>query len=251
MNRSKFRVLNMSMGNRLQQALDARGRTAASLIKALGFSKGAIYNILNDLTKPDKVRATTVDAICAELSIREDWLLWDKGSMDATISESKAKPTGYLRPITLWDDPSELPDDQFVFLPKLDYYLSAGHGGPDPAAVEQTDKLNPFRSDWAKAQGWSPRTHFTMRCKGDSMEPTIQDNAPVVIDTSSKGKRIQSGKVYAIVIDGEALLKRLDKLPGGVIRVRSDNTAPQYQPYEVPESALEIVGRAVWTPVNL
>lgn len=239
-----------TLADRIRWAMARTNLSQAELSRRVGLKQPSIHGWLSGKAK--FLRGENLLAAATALEVDPDWLATGQGSPQLdTSGVPERKPTGYLRPITLWDDPSELPDDQFVFLPKLDYYLSAGHGGPDPAAVEQTDKLNPFRSDWAKAQGWSPRTHFTMRCKGDSMEPTIQDNAPVVIDTSSKGKRIQSGKVYAIVIDGEALLKRLDKLPGGVIRVRSDNTAPQYQPYEVPEAALEIVGRAVWTPVNL
>jgi phage repressor protein C with HTH and peptisase S24 domain len=116
-------------------------------------------------------------------------------------------------------------------------------------AIERTDKSTPFRSDWMKLQGWSPRTHYTMRCRGDSMEPTIQDGAPVVIDTSTR--RIQSGRVYALAVDGETLLKRLDRLPGGIVRVRSDNPSPLYAPWEIAEDALQIIGRAVWTPVQL
>jgi phage repressor protein C with HTH and peptisase S24 domain len=81
------------------------------------------------------------------------------------------------------------------------------------------------------------------------MEPTIQHGAPVVIATNEKG--IRSGKIYAILLDGDPLLKRLDKLPGGRVRVRSDNTAPAYAPFDVDESALEVIGRAVWTPVRL
>jgi phage repressor protein C with HTH and peptisase S24 domain len=237
-------------GTRIAQRRKELGMSVAELARQCSLRAPSVHDWEKGKTKT--IEGPNLMSVAAALQTTPEWILSGRGAQPKD-SETPAggRPTAYLRPITLWDDPSELPDDQFVFLPKLDYYLSAGHGGPDPAAVEQTDKLNPFRSDWAKAQGWSPRTHFTMRCKGDSMEPTIQDNAPVVIDTSSKGKRIQSGKVYAIVIDGEALLKRLDKLPGGVIRVRSDNTAPQYQPYEVPEAALEIVGRAVWTPVNL
>lgn len=156
-----------------------------------------------------------------------------------------------LRRIAAWDRPDDLPASEYGFLDHLDAYLSAGHGGPSADMVERTDKATPFRSDWMRAKGWDPRTHFTMRCKGDSMEPIIQDRAPVVIDTSPAGRRVQSGKVYAIAIDGEMLLKRLDRLPGGMIRVRSDNPSPLYPPFEAPEASIEVIGRAVWTPTEL
>lgn len=156
-----------------------------------------------------------------------------------------------LRRIAAWDRPDDLPASEYGFLDHLDAYLSAGHGGPSADMVERTDKATPFRSDWMRAKGWDPRTHFTMRCKGDSMEPTIQDGAPVVIDTSPAGRRVQSARIYAIAIDGELLLKRLDRLPGGMMRVRSDNPSPLYPPFEAPEASIEVIGRAVWTPTEL
>lgn len=239
-----------TLADRIRWALAQAKMSQAELARQTGLKQPSIHGWLSG--KARFLRGENLLSAALALGVDPDWLATGQGT--ATPRQEAGAPTkaaGYLRPITLWDDPGELPDDQFVFLPKIDYYLSAGPGGPDPSAVEQTDKLNPFRSDWAKAQGWSPRTHFTMRARGESMEPTIQDKAPVVIDTSAKGKRIQSGRVYAILLDGDPLLKRLDKLPGGMIRVRSDNNAPQYQAYEVPETALEVVGRAVWTPVNL
>jgi DNA-binding Xre family transcriptional regulator len=186
-------VLNMSMSERLQQALDARGRNAASVVAELKASKGMVYNILSGKTNPDNVRASTVEAICTALAISPMWLLTGKGPMEPapvdptrrTAVREDSPP--YLRPITGWDRPDDLPTQGFAFLPHLDAYMSAGNGGPSADAVEATDKATPFRSDYLRRKGWSPSTHYTMRCKGDSMEPTIQDGAPVVIDTSADG----------------------------------------------------------------
>lgn len=189
----------------------------------------------------------------SKTGISVDWLNDGQGSMwleQPKIGVAEAMPPEYLRPITLWDDPADLPPDQFVLLPMLDYQLSAGVGGPDPDSAEFTDRSAAFRADFAAGQGWSPRTHFTMRADGESMEPTIQDGAPVVIATNEK--TIKSGRIYAILIAREPFLKRLDRLPGQIIRVRSDNTSdPAYASYEVPESSLKVIGRAVWTPVKL
>lgn len=72
----------MSMGKRLQEALDLRGREPPSLIAALDVSKGMIYNILNDTTKPEKVWAQTALAISSELQISPNWLINGKGSRE-------------------------------------------------------------------------------------------------------------------------------------------------------------------------
>lgn len=154
-----------------------------------------------------------------------------------------------LRPISVWDDPSDLPPDQTVILPRLEFQLSAGHGGPDPDAAELCPQGAAFRAGYAKAKGWRPKTHMTYRARGYSMEPTIQDGAPVVVATNDR--EVRSGKIYALLIDGEPMLKRLDRLPGGRVRVRSDNPAPEFAPYEVDDVDLEVIGRVVWTASEL
>lgn len=62
-----------TMGKRLGAALALRHKEPPWLIATLGLSKGAIYNILNDVTKPDKIRAKTVTMICDALDVREEW----------------------------------------------------------------------------------------------------------------------------------------------------------------------------------
>jgi len=89
MNHIAATVPRMSMGDRLQQALDFRQRDAASLIAALQVSKGLVYNILNDVTKPDKIRAETALAVSRELGVRIEWLVQGKGPM-AAAGESHA-----------------------------------------------------------------------------------------------------------------------------------------------------------------
>lgn len=207
------------------------------------------YSTLAGIENGDQQGSTELHRIASALMCSVEWLASGKNPATTVITIPPASEPAYLRPIVEWDMPSDLDEDRTVFLKKLDYYLSAGSGGPDPSAVEVTDKVTPFRADFCAAEGWNAKTHFTMRCRGESMEPTIQDGAPVVIATNEK--TIRSGKVYAIIVDGEPLLKRIDKLPNGRVRVRSDNNAPEYAPFEVDEGLIEVIGRAVWTPVKL
>lgn len=165
-----------------------------------------------------------------------------------SVIERKERPDpfGSLRPITVWENAEDLPANVFVELPRISLRLSGGRGGPDRNAGEQLEIGQAFRADFAARMKWKPSTHYSMICEGHSMEPTIMHRAPVVVDTTQKS--IKSGQIYAIVIDDEPRLKRLDKLPGGMVRVRSDNTSSrEYDAYEVREADLEIIGRAVWT----
>lgn len=243
----------------------AYGMTLGQRIKArraeLGISRpklaqltGIPYSTLAGIESGDQQGSTELHKIARALDCTTDYLATGRvQTREQAAGYVAGAPLSvnepFLRPIVIWDNPADLPPETTVFLKKLDFYLSAGHGGPDPDAVELTDKVTPFRADFCANQGWSSKTHFTMRCQGESMEPTIQHGAPVVIATNEQ--TIRSGKVYAILLDGEPLLKRLDKLPGGTVRVRSDNPAPAYASFEVPEGNLEVIGRAVWTPVML
>lgn len=234
--------------------MDTLGQRIIHRRKQLGLSArqvaegaGVAYSTLKDIENQRQHSSTKVAELARVLKMSAHELA--TGEPDRTAVISTAAPQPFLRPIAVWDNPDDLPDDEFVNFPKLDYYLSAGHGGPDPDCVEQTDKGIVFRADYVKSKGWKRSSIYTMRCQGDSMAPTIQHGAPVVIDTSAT--TIQSGRIYAILIDNQPLLKRLDKLPGGLIRVRSDNPMPTYASYDVHPDAIRIIGRAVWTPVEL
>lgn len=261
---SRSKAKRTGFSDRLDAALHALGLTNAQLAAALDPNNGP--QLVNGWRSRGTLSTESRERLRAHLpGISLDWLIDAVGEMrlpntlqaDGSYEIPRSdlgyvrdpSPGAYLRPITIWDNPADLPPESTVFLKKLDFYLSAGHGGPDPDAVELTDKVTPFRADFCANEGWSSKTHFTMRCQGESMEPTIQHGAPVVIATNEQ--TIRSGKVYAILLDGEPLLKRLDKLPGGTVRVRSDNPAPAYASFEVPEGNLEVIGRAVWTPVML
>jgi len=246
----------VTIGQRIRQTRELRKMDRRELARRAGLS----YTGLSDLELDRSKSTTKLHLIAQALSVDVMWLETGHGRRDLAVEQLLSRvaeqgnqdyTTSFLRPISIWHDPGDLPPDSTVFLPKLDYMLSAGTGGPDPAAVETTDKSLPFSASWAKSNGWRPQTHFTMRAHGESMEPTIQHNAPVVVDCSPTGKVLRSGSVYALVMDGEPLLKRLDKLPGGRLRIRSDNPSPAYASFEVDAAQVEIIGRAVWTPTCL
>lgn len=241
----------MTLGERIRERRQELGISRPKLAERAGIP----YSTLAGIENGDQQGSTEVHKLARVLRCSVEYLVTGRKTTSTDgQSEDVTDPAGkltapFLRPILVWDDPKDLPPETTVFLKKLDFYLSAGNGGPDPDAVEQTDKVTPFRADFVASQGWTPRTHFTMRCSGESMEPTIQDGAPVVIATNER--TIRSGKIYAILLDGEPLLKRLDKLPGAKVRVRSDNPAPAYADFIVDEAEIQVIGRAVWTPVIL
>lgn len=133
---------------------------------------------------------------------------------------------------------SGVSDKHWVTVRRLDVEASAGNG----VIVESEDYLAPiaFEEDWLRKHvGVSPKNLTVINARGDSMMPTIRSNAPILIDHSSK--TIRGDAIFAIVVEGELYIKRVQKIFGGGFVLISDN--PAYKPQEIrnPEEVDMIV----------
>ncbi len=224
---------------RLQQLVDDRfSGKRSELAHALGQQPGFISRLL---AAPGEKNAKTIGEKLArsiEASIKLPHL-WLDGSNDAG-------PTLSLRPIQVWEDESELPADEYIFLPRLDISVSCGTGSA-VWHIDDKGQRQAFRSSWAERLHINPAQAATLVASGDSMAPRIQSGDSLVIDYADT--TIHSGKVYVIAYDGEWFIKRLFKYPGGAVRVSSDNPdKAQYPDWTIqPDELLsvDIIGRVV------
>ena len=74
------------------------------------------------------------------------------------------------------------------------------------------------------------RADFALRCKGDSMSPTFENNDLVLIRQQPD---VEEGQIAAVGISGEATLKHVYHQQGGLLLV-ADN--PKYPPIYAPLS---------------
>lgn len=85
---------------------------------------------------------------------------------------------------------------------------------------------------------------FALRCKGDSMTGArIMDGDIVIIRQQSD---IDDGEIAAVLIEDEATLKRVYKMPGRLV-LRAEN--PRYAPIDLSGAELDgvrILGKAVY-----
>ncbi|QEL64751.1 hypothetical protein OTERR_12750 [Oryzomicrobium terrae] len=150
------------------------------------------------------------------------------------------------RPVLSWEHESELPEDQYVFIPRLTVEASCGNGRV-AWHVEEKGQRNAFRRSWADRLGINPEKCATIVASGDSMEERICDGDSLVIDHTQTG--INDGKVYAIAYENEVFVKRLFKRVGGGVRIVSDNPDKiRYPDWDVgPEQLehLQVIGRVV------
>lgn len=132
-----------------------------------------------------------------------------------------------------------------VLIPLRDITASAGPGSEvDDEAPRAWLHFAP-----TMVEGWrrNPAHIEAITARGDSMEPTIQDGAIVLIDRSER--QVRSGKIYAFrTPDGLRLKRYQPSISGGILLV-SDNEA-QYKAEHVSLDEFErlkIAGRAFWT----
>lgn len=154
-------------------------------------------------------------------------------------------PSSYgMQPILAWEHEDDLPAGEFVMIPRLDVHLSAG-GGKEQVEIEFSDvQPQAFRADWIRKKRLKPKKLASMIADGDSMEERIHDGDALVVDTSQTN--VVDGKVYALWYEGGERVKRLYRLPGGGLRIVSDNQ--KYQPIELTAGTVahvRIIGRIV------
>lgn len=165
--------------------------------------------------------------------INVNWLLTGDGDMHAS------RVSGDLR--------VEEPRPGYVYLPLYDVRASAG-GGRFVDSERVIDSLA-FKEDWIRHELRArPGDLKLIYVEGDSMEPDLRAGDIVLLDHTDT--RAGREGVYVIRMDGALLVKQLQRLPGGVVKVISRNQA--YEPFTVTVADIEepngfaVIGRVVW-----
>jgi len=136
--------------------------------------------------------------------------------------------------------------DDYAMIPLYDLAAAAGSG----ITVNSEDIIDSlaFKKTWLKnTLNTSPDDLYLISIEGESMEPTLRPGDLILIDRiDSTAKR---DGIYVIRIDDALLVKRIQRLPGNIIKVSSDN--PTYEPFQIniadKREDIAIIGRVVWT----
>ena len=139
--------------------------------------------------------------------------------------------------------------EEFANIPVHAASLAAG-AGAENGAEPIIDYLS-FRRDWLRRIGVVPSNAVMARVEGDSMEPTIWAGDMVLIDRAKKEVPVRKGNakkgrspVYAILDDGHARVKRIERPAEDQILLLSDN--PDYSPEFAKIETLSIIGKVMW-----
>lgn len=130
-------------------------------------------------------------------------------------------------------------------VPILDVTASAGPG--TEVGDEAVIGVIPFPLAILRSLGVTPAKVRAFLARGESMYPTIRDNALVLVDTGNRS--LTDGLVYALRGPDGLRLKRIQRAVDGSVNLISDNSSlyPAERVSEADADRIRAVGRAFWT----
>lgn len=147
-----------------------------------------------------------------------------------------------------YDELLRMPEDEmsseFMHVRRADVRFSNGTG---QVVYEEEDKPPlVFRVDFLRKLGVKNGDAVVVDSVGISNEPKIPDGAVVLVNRGDRERL--NGELFAFRVNGELLIKRLERIDGVGILATADN--PNFKPKQkVYANAIdfEVIGRAVWT----
>jgi len=125
--------------------------------------------------------------------------------------------------------------------------VSAGNG----AIVwdEAPSSALAFRRDWILSELRADPAHLVLvRVRGESMTPLLHDGDVVMLDRSVQSA--ERDALYVFRLDGAVMLKWLQRVGGGTVRVSSENRE-RYPPFEIStevaaQDGFQVLGLVRW-----
>lgn len=237
-------------------AIAMNGESKLSLSKKVGVSDTTIGRYLSGTQVP---HLDTLESIAAALGYEVGWLASGKGPQKPSDKgwDDCAAGTSAISKLDISTA------DDFVTVHDFSNVEAAAGGGSYITNEETTGRMA-FRREWIEREGLRAHALRVIRARGDSMEPTIQDGAPILLEAfayednngnlrylySSNTPRevVKRDGVYVIRLDDKLLVKRLQLDMLGGLLVKSDNQ--NYDTLHIPASQIEeiaVIGRVVWT----
>lgn len=174
-------------------------------------------------------------------------LLNGKGSFGAAIARDIEATAGDLHPGEL--DGMGQGDTPFVEIRRVAVKFSNGHG----QVVDREDDRPPlsFRADFLRKLSIPVGKAVVVDADGDSNYPKILPGAVVLINSSDRERL--NGEFFAFRADGNLLIKRLTRMPDNRILATAENSdfKPKLTFYDEKTDDFEVIGKAVWTGVEL
>lgn len=216
-------------GEIVEQRLKALNTNAFSAEKSAGLPVDAIRNVIRSEKKSGPT-LSRVEEICEALGL-ELYI-------------------GPARDVYGAEQPPAADPEEFSIIPLHSASLAAG-SGHENGDEKIIDYLS-FRRDWLRRIGVAPANAVLARVTGDSMQPSIWAGDMVLIDRSrtevpvrkAASKSRYLSPVYALLNDGQARVKRIERPAEDQVVLLSDN--PDFGPEFTNIETLSVIGKVVW-----
>lgn len=216
--------------SRVRQARMEKGLSQQQIAEAVGMSQPSYYKIENGLTQ----RSGYINDIAEVLGVDVGWLL---NGVDAAAKDRKIKDR--------WSgSSSKIDTDDHVEIPIYNVFFCCGDGSK-AFDFEEVKGYRKMPKNFFTKEHINPDNFKLVCAANDSMAPFINDKDEVGIDISDT--EIRDGQVYALLLDGERMFKRVLREAGGALRLTSFN--PSYPDKVITadnHESLMIVGRQVY-----
>lgn len=231
------------IGKELKNCRSRLRMTLPEMAAKLDVSTTTIVNYETGRRMPD------VDFLIdfAEIS-RVSIIYWLGLRVAASKSAGAAKAKALLDAVAdAYGSSTAQSDKPFVSLPLYDI-RDAANAVSASGKGRVADEMLQFSTAWIKRElNAAPSDLFLILVDDESMEPTLRPGDTILLDRRAT-KPDREG-VYILKMGGVPLVKRLQILPGGTIKVVSDN--PAYETFtirlsDINDQDFAILGRVVW-----
>lgn len=208
----------MALGNRIRYYREKAGLTLEQLSERSGVDVGTISALENR----DSSRSKFASPIARGLGMTVEML--EDESQDLDVLSLLSAPTPYgMPPVGVPIAPKEQPPAGYVRLQHLSPKPSMGPGCELVEPVHVVQHLDVLESWVLQKVGCTDyqRIKILTGC-GQSMQPTIQDQDLVFVDTAQRF--IDMPGIYVLDVCGRLLLKRALILSTGILVLKSDNS---------------------------
>lgn len=219
------------IGARLRSEREKAGLSRDQVVAHINYSRSTLQQWEAGSTEPP---ISGIERLAALYNVSPQYLIF--GGNDRGISS-------VVQPIVDNEEYRDVPV----------YNLAASAGSGRLVTDENIENYLKFPYWWFNERNLTPSNIAALYTKGDSMEPTIPDNALLLIDQSKT--YLSDGKIYIIRADDELYVKRINRIIGGGIKLISDNTG--YKPIELSKQLLaqenffQVIGQVVHIGIDL
>jgi phage repressor protein C with HTH and peptisase S24 domain len=250
--------MGMPFNDRLKLARKNLNLSQPALAKKCGLSggQGRISHYEAGRREPD---IETLAALAIGLEVSVDWLLFG-GNPNTIDGELVSTQTGIKTPAARHNPAvpanfeGDYEPDKYIGI-RCPQIAAAAFDGVDDDGDASLDDGEPvvFKRVWIEESiKRKPDQLVCVRVKGDSMSPTLECGDILLVDLTStphSAREIKDGHIYVLRYEGKLRMKRLQVVPGGMMRILSDNNKHMplvVDPSELNQTDAKVIGRVIW-----